>query len=97
TRGGADVGTNELAKLASAVERQAAADGMHETRIPALAFYRASAPSEHDASVYEPSLCIIARGAKEVLLGGEVYRYDPAHSLVVSVDLPVTSRVVEAS
>ncbi len=91
------MGTNELAKLASAVERQAGADGMHATQIPALAFYRASAPSAHDASVYEPSLCIIAQGAKEILFGGEVYRYDPAHSLLVSVDLPVTSRVVEAT
>lgn len=91
------MGTKELAKLTSAVERQAAADGMHETRIPALAFYRASAPSEHDASEYEPSLCIIVQGAKEILLGDEVYRYDPAHALVVSVDLPAHSRVVEAS
>jgi AraC-like DNA-binding protein len=91
------VATDELAKLASAADRLTPADGTHETRIPALAFYRASAPSEHDAAVYEPCLCIIAQGAKEVLLGGEAYRYDPAQSLVVSVELPVTARVVEAS
>lgn len=97
SRRGADVGANELAKLRAAVERQAAADGMHETRIPALAFYRASMPSEHDASEYEPSVCIIVQGAKEILLGDEEYRYDPAHALVVSVDLPAHSRVVEAS
>src|SRR5581483_7341030 len=30
-------------------------------------------------------------------LAGEVYRYDPAHSLLVSVDLPISARVVEAS
>jgi AraC-like DNA-binding protein len=47
--------------------------------------------------VYEPSLCIVAQGAKEVLLAGEAYRYDPAHSLLVSVDLPVSARVIEAS
>ncbi len=89
--------TSELARLASAADRRTPADGLHETRIPALAFYRASAPSEHNAAVYRPRLCIIAQGAKEVLLGGEAYRYDPAHALVVSVELPVTARVVEAS
>lgn len=30
-------------------------------------------------------------------MGGEAFRYDPLHSLLVSVDLPATSRVIEAS
>jgi AraC-like DNA-binding protein len=47
--------------------------------------------------VYEPSLCLVAQGAKEVLLADETYRLDPAQSLLVSVDLPVAARVVEAS
>jgi len=47
--------------------------------------------------VYEPSLCVVAQGSKEVLLADETYRLDPAQSLLVSVDLPVTARVVEAS
>jgi hypothetical protein len=59
------VATDELASLGSAADRHTSADGMHETLIRALAFYRASAPSEHDAAVYEPCLCIIAQGAKE--------------------------------
>ena len=45
----------------------------------------------------DPSLCIVAQGAKEVSLAGEMYRYDPAHSLLVSVDLPISARVVEAT
>jgi AraC-like DNA-binding protein len=89
--------TNELAKLASAIDRQLAVDGFCDTAVPALWLYRSSVPSEHTAGVYQPALCIVAQGSKEVLLAGETYRYDPAHSLLVSVDLPVTSRVVEAS
>ncbi len=49
------------------------------------------------ALVVDPSLCIVAQGAKEVFLAGEVYRYDPAHSLLVSVDLPISARVSEAT
>ena len=89
--------TDELAKLASVVERQAAVDGLHETAVSALRLSRFSAPSDLAALVYEPCLCMVAQGAKEVLLADDTYRLDPAQSLIVSVDLPVTARVVEAS
>jgi AraC-like DNA-binding protein len=91
------VATNGLADLAAAMERQTAADGGYETTVPGLTLFRFSAPSDVAVVVYEPSLCVVAQGAKEVLLGDETYRYDPAHSLLVSVDLPVAARVVEAS
>jgi AraC-like DNA-binding protein len=91
------VATNELARLASAIEAQAAADGGYNTAEPALRLSRFSAPSDLVALVYEPSLCVVAQGAKEVLLADETYRLDPAQSLLVSVDLPVAARVVEAS
>ncbi len=89
--------TDELARLASAVERRTGADGSYDTAVPALRLSRYSAPSDLVALVYEPSLCVVARGAKEVLLADEAYRLDPAGSLLVSVDLPVAARVVEAS
>src|SRR5206468_6075370 len=54
-------------------------------------------PTDPIALVVDPSLCIVAQGAKEVYLAGETYRYDPAHSLLVSVDLPISARVVEAT
>jgi AraC-like DNA-binding protein len=89
--------TNDLARLVSAIERHAAKDGAHDTAVSALRLYRSSAPSDLAAVVYEPALCVIAQGAKEVVLAGETYRYDPAHSLLASVDLPASARVVEAS
>ncbi len=89
--------TDELTKLASAIERQTAADGAYDTAAPALRLSRFSAPSDLVAVVYEPCLCVVAQGAKEVLLADETYRLDPARSLLVSVDLPVAAQVVEAS
>jgi AraC-like DNA-binding protein len=91
------VATNDLAKLASAIERQTTTDGAYNTALPALRLSRFSASTDLVAVVYEPSLCLVAQGAKEVLLGGETYRLDSAQSLLVSVDLPVAARVVEAS
>ena len=86
-----------LEKLTSATMRHATADGGTKTLVPGLLLFRASTPSNHNADMHEPSLCVVAQGAKEVLLEGETYRYDPAHSLLVSVNLPVCSRVVEAT
>jgi AraC-like DNA-binding protein len=91
------MGTHGLAELAAAVGRHANADGGFDTAVDALRVYRSSAPSDLAAVVYEPALCVIAQGAKEVVLAGEVYRYDPAHSLLASVDMPASCRVVEAS
>ena len=92
-----DVTTTEQAKLAAAIERQTAADGVYDTAVPALRLSRFSAPSDLVALVYEPCLCVVAQGAKEVLLADETYGLDPAQSLLVSVDLPIAARVVEAS
>jgi AraC-like DNA-binding protein len=91
------VATDELGKLASAVKRQTAADGVYDTAVPALKLSRFSAPSDLVAVVYEPCLCVVAQGAKGVLLAEDTYRLDPAQLLLVSVDLPVSARVVEAS
>jgi AraC-like DNA-binding protein len=86
-----------LEKLATLIERQTGTDGAHETAVAELTLTRISAPSEPTAVLYEPSLCLVAQGSKRVLLAGEVYRYDPAQVLLVSVDLPVATQVIEAS
>lgn len=58
---------------------------------------RSSTPLENLYSVFEPCLCVIAQGSKEILLNDDRYRYDPDHYLIVTVDLPHIARVVEAS
>ena len=47
--------------------------------------------------MYEPSICLIAQGAKRVLLGDDTFVYDAHHFLVTSVDLPTVVQVVKAS
>jgi hypothetical protein len=64
-RGGADVATNGLANLASAVEQQSTVDGAYDTAVPALRLSRFSAPSDFVAVVYEPSVCVDAQRAKK--------------------------------
>ena len=47
--------------------------------------------------MYEPSICLIAQGAKRVLLGDDTYVYDAHHFLITSVDLPTVWQIIEAS
>jgi AraC-like DNA-binding protein len=86
-----------LAEASAVAERHAKIQGIRSTAIPELARYRSSVPTAHDAFVYEPCLCLVVQGAKELILGSEKYRYEPGESLLVSVDLPVAGRVVKAS
>jgi hypothetical protein len=88
---------DELGRLVAAIERHTPTDGICRTAVPGLILARLLHPSEPNSLVVDPSLCIVAQGAKEIFLAGEVYRYDPAHSLLVSVDLPISARVVEAT
>jgi hypothetical protein len=46
-----------------------------------LRLRRASSPTELGHGVSYPALCVIAQGSKEILLGDNHYRYDPAHYL----------------
>jgi hypothetical protein len=47
--------------------------------------------------VHEPALWVIVQGCKRVTLRDESCRYDALHYLVVSVDLPVTGQIIEAT
>jgi AraC-like DNA-binding protein len=62
-----------------------------------LYFARSSVSLELLHSVVRPSLCVIAQGSKEVLLGQSRFLYDPAHYLLATVELPWISQVVDAS
>src|SRR6266487_2475695 len=69
------------------------ADGTAQP-LPGLHLYRHSLPLEQVYSVVEPSVCVVAQGSKEFLLGESRYRYDPLHYLLVTVDLPNVGQVL---
>ncbi len=46
---------------------------------------------------YEPGVTVIAQGRKRVELGRNIFIYDASRFLLTAVDLPVVSRVIEAS
>lgn len=87
----------QIKELAELMGKHVPKDGTYETSIPGLRFVRTSQPSEPVHTVYEPSLCVVAQGAKLVMLGEESYQYDSASYLTASVHLPITGQIVMAS
>ncbi len=83
-------------ELVERIARAIRADGTTQP-LQGLHLYRHSLPLEQVYSVVEPSLCVVAQGSKEFLLGESRYRYDPLHYLLVTVDLPNVGQVLEAS
>jgi AraC-like DNA-binding protein len=67
------------------------------TPLPGLRLRRASAPTELGYGVSFPALCVVAQGSKELRLGDTCYRYDPAHYLITTAELPIASRITAAS
>jgi AraC-like DNA-binding protein len=83
-------------ELVERIGRAMRADGTTQP-LPGLHLSRSSLPFKPLHSVLEPSLCVIAQGSKEVLLGDSRYRYDPSQYLLATVELPRVSQVLEAS
>lgn len=83
-------------ELAERIARAIPQDGAMEP-LKGLLLSRFSNPTEPLHGVSRPSFCVIAQGSKQVMLGDSLYRYDPAHYLLATVELPVVGQVVEAS
>jgi AraC-like DNA-binding protein len=47
--------------------------------------------------MYQPSICLVAQGAKRVQLGDDTYVYDAQHYLITSMHLPKVVQIIEAS
>lgn len=88
---------NSLSKLVDIVGRHVRDDGIHSTAIPGVSLIRSASPTMPMPVVYEPTLCLVAQGRKQAMLGTTAYVYDPAKYLIASVDLPVMGSVIEAS
>jgi AraC-like DNA-binding protein len=67
------------------------------TDIPGLTLYRRTTPTAPASVTYEPSVAVVAQGRKRVDLGPTTFIYGQSRFLLTSVDLPVTSQVIEAS
>src|SRR5690606_39820431 len=73
------------------------APGSVETAIPGLILVCATTPSEVKHSLERPVVCLVRQGSKRVAYGTRELEFAAGDSLVVTADVPATSRIVRAS
>jgi AraC-like DNA-binding protein len=86
-----------LEALAKGIAQWADKNERFVTAIPGLSLFRHEEPSGPRSGMYEPSICMLAQGAKRVILGDDTFLYDMYHYLITSVHLPTMVQIVEAS
>ncbi len=83
--------------LAENIARWTGEGERFDTPVPGLSLFRRETVTEPTTGMYEPSICLVAQGAKRVVLGEDFYIYDARHYLITSVHLPTVVQILEAS
>jgi AraC-like DNA-binding protein len=89
-------GVDERGRLKELIMRYAG-DGLTRTALPGVSVVCSPTVTEPLGDVIEPTLSVIAQGAKETELNGRTFAYRPGQFLVVSVELPVIGHVTQAT
>jgi len=90
-------GSTQLSELRALIARWTPGDGYHQTAIPSLYLIRYSCSSTPESRILSPSLGICAQGHGEIVLGEEIYSFAPGHHRVNSLELPISSRILDAT
>jgi AraC-like DNA-binding protein len=83
-------------ELVERIARALPADGTVEP-LAGLYLQRVSVATDTIYGVAEPSFCVIAQGSKVMLMGDHRVRYDPAHYLLATAEVPVTGAISDAA
>ncbi len=86
-----------LREIATLIARFAAAEGETATAIDGLYLSRREALTPALVTTQWPCFALVAQGAKSLTLGDEPFHYGPGSGLVVALDLPVVSHVMQAT
>lgn len=86
-----------LETLRNTIARLTEKGEQHITAVPGLSLFRRDEPTEPITGMYEPSICLVAQGAKRVVLGDDTYIYNAHRYLITSVHLPTVVQIIEAS
>lgn len=71
--------------------------GLHTTNVPGVKIYRSDGPTSATPTIYEPIVCLLVQGSKQVWLGNEPFHYRELQYLLAPITLPVSGKVITAS
>lgn len=79
------------------IDEQGGGQGLFPTAIEGFNIVRSFQSMMPMRNIYRPSLCVVLEGGKELHLGDQRLSYGTMECLVVSVGVPATGQIVEAS
>ena len=86
----------ELDRLKELLTRNAG-EGLTPTALPGVSIQCSRTTTVRTGAITEPTLAVIAQGAKETALNGRTYAYGPGQVVITSLELPVIGHIVRAS
>lgn len=86
----------QISRIRRIVERHAEGE-QPATILPRVRLYVGRSTTTATTGVYELSLCMVFQGAKQLVIGDQVLRYDPANYFVAAVEVPASVCVSEAT
>ncbi len=92
-----DLAPTRLDHMIDIVQQYALDEQRVATSIPFLSLLRSSHPTPVTKGVLKPSCCVILQGHKRVILADEVLDYGPGEYLAVSVDMPASGHIINAT
>lgn len=87
----------DLSRVIALANRYRAETLEQHRELPGLSVFVREEPSEIEASIYEPVICLILQGNKVTSIGDQAAELRPGDALLVSHDLPTASRITRAS
>jgi AraC-like DNA-binding protein len=90
--------TDDIATLATLIGTLVPYDGTVELRVAGVRAARVSRTNQEPMHyVQRSTLCLVAQGAKIVMIGEDTYGYEAGQMAVYSIDVPMAGRVTRAS
>jgi AraC-like DNA-binding protein len=86
-----------IARVLARADALGVGDEPMECGVPGLAIARNRTPGLMRHSLYKPVFCLVLQGEKQMLHGTQTLRFAQMQSLIVSVEMPALSQVVQAS
>lgn len=83
--------------LAEAIAQWTEGAEDYQSPIANLYLYRRNEPTPPNVCLVEPSIVMVAQGAKQLVIGEQCYRYDAQRFMVTALNLPGSSQVLEAT
>lgn len=79
------------------VDTHGDAAGLAQTPVPGLTVIRIAEPSGLVHAIFQPLVCLVLQGAKQVSVGTDSVILNAGDSMLITVDIPTVSQVVQAS